>query len=238
MAAAGAAVFTLPSHANAGIVYTPNVNETRTWANSSATNSSRAAANGFTFVGFSNQTANPGLGGVKAIATVNQAILLNNSGGVKKLKKGSSIGTAAFAGHSGANGQFFLKELNAADAVVKGTWSGDISKQYYVGVKNYDPTSHATHFGYITLKFGNDGNTAPADGQGIDAAHPDSFTIVDYAFNNGPVGGGQTSDLQAGVFSPVPEASNVVTALMLLACAGGSLTSWRRSKKTPVAALA
>ncbi|GEM_PF-2649833 len=219
IAATGAAVFSLSSQANAAIIYEHvnqtvpfNVNggvSTGTFHLNISSHSPGIVLKGYGYAGAP-------YGGVKAIG----GNLLTNgaaSHAVKKLANGSAITAAGpFALASTAGAPVFGLPIR-----IKKGGGTDVSGSFPINASGYFIGFQAANgdLGYIELSIGNDGN-------GGDPNLPDSFTIKAFAVNTES---GQF--IGAGELPPVPEASNTLAALLLLACAGGSLTSWRQRKQ-------
>jgi len=210
LAATGAALFSIPSSANASYVYVPVANGQIIL---SATSSAKVLSLNLPSNNHIELELN-NFGGTGVAKAIEGKLLLNGSGNVQKLSLGQDINSGPNV-KTVTNANALLR-LKTPGAAIKGSFKTNAAKTYFAGFESVNG-----NLGYIELAVGSSaGNPDP----GV----PNELTVSEYAY--------QTGSITAGYAGPVPEASNTATALLLLACAGGSLTTWRRRKQVQVAA--
>jgi hypothetical protein len=220
LAATGAAIFSLPGHANATIIYSGPLTDTASWNNSrTANNFSNRILNigggSFQFggshkLGFDGQS-----GGVHLTPyRFSDSVAFVGARSAKKLAKGSSVNS--LLKFTNGNSKGALRSILASGILVYGSWSS--GQPAYAGVKiNGD-------YGWIELVYTTTGKTAS------NSPFPGSLEVLGWAYQN------DGSAIAAGAVPPpgvsaVPEAGNTATALLLLACAGASLKTWKKRKR-------
>ncbi len=222
LAPAGAAIFSLPGQANASIIYSGPLMDTARWNNSAG-----AAKNyqylplkigGGTFRFGGSDYIGPSGQGAQAKLQPNgfpgDFIAYTGGRSVKKLAKGSLIdGGLLFSSHGIHDG---LKSVLEAGALQYGQFIS--GKPAYAGVKLPDGD-----YGWIELEYTATGT------KGSNAPYPGSVEVLGDAYQTD---GGSIAAGDIGV-TGVPEASNTLTARLLLACAGASLAAWRKRSRAP-----
>ncbi len=160
-----------------------------------------------------------GTGDVGGIKAIEGNFKLNASSGVQRLGPNTPVaGPFVNASHV----SFFQAPLHVQSGGNEfGTFPVN-SQNYFAGfqITSTGANGYNGDLGYIELAVGSTG--------GNDPTYPNELNVVGYAYNTG---GGPIFTGELPPAAPVPEAKNTATALLLLACAGGSLTTWRRRKQ-------
>ncbi len=225
---AGGALFSLQSHADAGIVYTPITTPALTISNTK--NSSKTVPvsppggpvikfEGYFFKSTTllrGQSGKGNVGGIKAIA----GLLITNgvmpaTNGVKKLAAGDMI-TSMANFHSVSKFGTFQAPLHVkSGGKVLGDFPINGPQHYFLGFQ-LTGGAYNGDLGYIELSVENTGG---------DPAYANKLVLDAFAYDTIP---GQA--IAAGAV-PEPDAATLVTPLLVLAGAAGSLKAWRKRKQ-------